>query len=87
MSERGLPTLDYMVQVQGHSTTFLGRHARPLIIDRYTLRALGPGALDDALTTYRLWVCLGYAQRIIFPNNWVRVSEPTCLQHYAASNL
>jgi hypothetical protein len=66
MSERGLPTLDYMVQVQGHSTTFLDRHARPLIIDRFTLRGLATGELDNALTTHRLWICLDYFQYIIF---------------------
>ena len=62
MSERGLPTLDYLVQAQGHSAAYLGRNARPLIIDRYTLRGLGLGELDNALTTHRLWMCLDYFQ-------------------------
>ena len=66
MSERGLPTLDYLVQAQGHSAAYLGRNARPLIIDRYTLRGLGLGELDNALTTHRLWMCLDYFQYTIF---------------------
>ena len=62
MNQRGLPSMDYLVQVQGHSTTFLGRNPRPVTIDRYTPRGLAQGELDNALTTHRFWICMDYVQ-------------------------
>ena len=66
MDQRGLPSMDYLVQVQGHRATFLGRNARPVTIDRYTLRGLAKGELDNALTTHRFWICMDYVQYTSF---------------------